>query len=96
MRRTREYIELTLTQEKAERLFKGYTVGCMLNGQAYSISTKQRDPKLAKIERLEAELRALREEVTPKKRKFSPAALEKMRACAAHARAVRAAKRSNV
>ncbi len=96
MKRKREYIELTLTHEKAERLHKGYTVGCMLNGQAYSISTKQRDPKLAKIERLEAELRALREEVTPKKRKMTPETLEKLRRCAAYARAVRAAKRSNV
>jgi restriction endonuclease S subunit len=94
--RKRQYIDIVLNEERLARLHNGYTIQLMVGGQMYAIGSKPADPKLAKIEELKAQLRALQQELAPKKRKFSPELLEKLRANAARARAAKAARRNNV
>ena len=106
--RKRTYIDIVLNEAKIKRLCEGYTISVVVNKQAYAIAKEVADPVQAKINELKTQIKELEAQVDkPKKlfrihdvakpkRKLSPEALERLRQCAAHARAAKAARRANV
>lgn len=107
--RKKHYIDIVLTEAKMKRLVDGYTIHAMVKGQLFAISKEVVDPVTLKINALKQQIADLQARASSKKlfrahdilsakpkRQLTPQALENLRRCAAHARAVRAAKRSNV
>lgn len=69
--RTRTYIDIILEEKDLKKLNGHYTVAKMVDGQMYAIRRRRVDPLESKIQRLEEEIKALRDSRAPRTRKTS-------------------------